>query len=76
MFSNFPTAKVVKSNEIINPESIMAPMIMPILINSDVETISGMAPLSPAKAAENIALAIIPAHTPCLAAVAKNGRLM
>lgn len=76
MFTNFPTAKVVKSNEITKPKSIMVPMIMPILISSEVETISGMAPLRPAKAAENIALAITPAHMPCLAAVAKNGRLI
>ena len=76
MLTNFPTAKFVKSNEITKPDTIIEPMTMPILINSAVEKISGMAPLKPAMAAENITLAITPAHIPCLAAVRRNGRLM
>lgn len=76
MLTNFPTAKFVKSNEITKPDNIIEPITIPIFINSDVETISGIAPLKPAKAAENIALAMTPAHIPCFAAVARNGRLM
>ena len=76
MFTNFPTAKVVKSIEISKPPRIITPTMMPIFITSLIEIISGIASLIPANAAPNNRLAKTPDQKPCLAAVERNGRMI
>jgi hypothetical protein len=73
---NLLTAKVVKINDINNPQSIILQTMTPILINSEVETTSGSAPLKAASDEPKSRLAMTPDHRPCLAAVARKGRIM
>ena len=76
MFTNLFTAKAVKSSDMSKPPTSIAPTVMATFTISDADTISGIAPLNPTSAAPNIALAARPAHRPCLAAVARNGRMI
>ena len=76
MLTNFPTAKVVKSIEISKPPTIIEPVTMPILINSFIEMISGIASFRPTSAAPKSRVATTPDQIPCLAAVERNGRMM
>ena len=76
MFTNLFTAKAVKRSDMSNPPMSIEPTVMPIFTYSDVAIISGIAPLNAASEAPNITLAATPAHKPCLAAVARKGRMM
>ena len=76
MFTNLLTAKVVNRSEITKPKRIIPPTMMPIFTNSDIDTISGIAPLNAYSEPPNSRLAQNPAQKPCFAAVPNGGRMI
>ena len=67
---------VVKVSESNIPPTSIAPTTMPIFISSEVDTISGSAPLIAASTAPSIMLATRPAQKPCFREVRMKGRII
>ena len=76
MFTNLFTANTVNNIATVIPATTIIPAIMPICVSCAEMPASGILASSPYSAAAKSAVAIAPAHRPCLALVPMKGFIM